>query len=227
MKRGTVLASVLAAATMAAFTTSACADPAPEPVAALDRWKAGTNYTLLATPQPPAVKRGKVEVNEVFWYGCSHCYALDPALESWKLSKPAYIEFVRIPVIWGPVHVQHARLYYTLQALGRADLHPKVFDTIHRKGNMLAAQTEEEARALQLAFLRENGVTEKKFNEVYDSRAVIEGVERAQTLTGRFEVASVPLMVVQGKYVTSVSQAGSEKDLLALVNDLAASEKGR
>ena len=233
MKRGNLLASVLAAATVAATFTARAGDPEPvrlaaaPATAALERWKAGTNYTVLTTPQRPDVKRGKVEVNEVFWYGCSHCYVLDPVLESWKDNKPGYIEFVRIPVIWGPVHLQHARLFYTLQALGRGDLHPKVFDTIHREGNMLAAQTDAEARALQLTFLREHGVSEKKFNEAYDSPAVAGSVERAQSLTGRFEVASVPLMIVQGKYVTSVSQAGNTTDLLALVNDLAASEKGR
>jgi len=235
MNRAIVLARILATAILATSTMNVAAEPASPlrlaaantHAASLDRWAAGTNYTLLATPQPPAVKRGKVEVNEIFWYGCSHCYALDPALESWKASKPSYIEFVRIPVIWGPTHLQHARLYYTLQALGRPDLHPVVFDTIHQKGNMLAAQTDEDARALHLAFFRDHGVSEKKFNEAYDSEAVKQAVERAHSLTGRFEVASVPLMIVQGKYVTSVSLAGNQGRLLELVNDLAASEKGR
>jgi thiol:disulfide interchange protein DsbA len=220
MKRGTALACALIAAALGAVSAlHAAATP--------DRWTAGTHYTLLGTPQPPAVKKGKVEVSEVFWYGCSHCYALDPMLESWKADKPAYIEFVRIPVVWGPTHAQHARLFYTLQALGRAELHAKVFDAIHLKGNPLAAQTDDEARALHLAFFRDNGVTEKKFNETYDSAAVKAGVENARSLTGRYEVGSVPLMVVQGTYVTGVSLAGSEKNLLAVVEALAAKEKGR
>lgn len=220
MKRSTVLVCALVAATLGAVSAlHAAATP--------DSWQAGTHYTLLGTPQPPAVKKGKVEVSEVFWYGCSHCYALDPALESWKATKPAYIEFVRIPVVWGPAHAQHARLFYTLQALGRGDLHAKVFDTIHVKGNMLAARTDEEARALHLAFFRDNGVTEKKFTEAYDSAAVQANVERAQSLTGRYEVGSVPLMVVQGTYVTGPSMAGGEKNLLAVVEALAAKEKGR
>ena len=77
-------------------------------------------------------------MNEVFWYGCGHCYALDPTLENWRETKAKYIDFQRIPVIWGPPHRQHAKLFYTLQALGRGDLHAKVFDAIHRDGNMLA-----------------------------------------------------------------------------------------
>lgn len=224
MNRGFVRAIMLAAATLAASFAIRAAAPA---AASLERWQDGVHYTQLRTPVPPEVRRGRVVVNEVFWYGCSHCYALDPALESWKTSKPAYIDFVRIPVVWGPAHAQHARLFYTLQALKRDDLHPKVFATIHENHNMLAAQTDADARALQLEFLRDNGVTEEKFNAAYDSPAVIENVNRARSLTGRMEVGSVPLMVVQGKYVTSVSQAGNDKKLLELVVDLAASEKGR
>jgi thiol:disulfide interchange protein DsbA len=190
-------------------------------------WREGTNYQRLEQPQPPKVARGKVEVNEVFWYGCGHCYALDPTLETWKTTKPAYIEFVRTPVMWGPVHKQHARLFYTLQALNRADLHTTVFDTIHRKGNMLAAQTDEQARALHLAFFKEHGISDKAFADAYDSAAVSGGLAQAQQVTNGFAVASVPLMIVQGKYSTGVTEAGGEEQLLSLINDLAASEKRR
>jgi len=194
---------------------------------AVGPWRAGTNYTLLDKPQPPQVSRGKVQVNEVFWYGCGHCYALDPTLETWKTGKPDFIEFVRTPVMWGPVHKQHAKIFYTLQALNRTDLHATVFETIHRKGNILAAQSDEQARALHLAFFREHGVTEQAFNAAYDSPAVAGGLAQAEQVTTGFAVASVPLMIVQGKYTTGVSQAGSESQLLTLINDLAASEKGR
>ena len=112
-----------------------------------------------------------------------------------RQKKPAFIEFVRMPVIWGPPHVQHARLYYTLQALRRGDLHSKVFDAIHQDGDMLAARTsDEQARALQLAFLKQHGVTEQQFNAAYDSMpSRCNNVKRAETLTGRYEVGSVPV----------------------------------
>ena len=103
MRRGYLIASTFAAAAAAViFSVAACAGgsdtPAESPLA---RWQAGTNYTLLEKPQPVKVARGKVLVTEVFWYGCPHCNALDPTLEAWKLSKPDYVEFVRVPVIWG------------------------------------------------------------------------------------------------------------------------------
>ena len=137
------------------------------------------------------------------------------------------MEFVRIPVIWGPIQRQHAKLFYTLQKLGRDDLHTKVFDAIHQGGKVLAAQTDEQARALQLAFFKEQGISEQQFNDAYDSAEVATNVDRAERLTARYEVASVPTMVVQGAYSTSVTQAGDEKKLLTLINDLAAREQRR
>jgi thiol:disulfide interchange protein DsbA len=195
--------------------------------AALGDWKAGTHYQLLAAPQPTNVPAGKVEVNEVFWYGCGHCYALDPTLESWKAEKPAYVEFVRIPVIWGPAHRQHAKLYYTVLALHRPELHAKIFDAIHQKGLHLAARDELDARAQQLEFLKSEGVSEKDFNAAYDSMSVAANVLRAEDQTKKFNVASVPVIIVNGKYSTSVSEAGGVTQLLSLINDLAANEKTR
>ena len=227
MNRGIVIGSVLVVAALATtFSIRACA-ATPSTPAPMSQWRAGVNYTVVAYPQPPKVAEGKVEVNEVFWYGCSHCFALDPVLESWKKSKPAFIEFVRVPVVWGPTHRQHARLFYTLQKLGRGDLHAKVFDTIHMQGRHLVADTDAAARALHLEFLKENGVTEQQFNEAYDSPEVARNVELAERFTQNFEVSSVPTMIVQGAYSTSVSQAGGEKQLMALLNDLATREQQR
>ena len=170
---------------------------------------------------------GRVEVDEVFWYGCGHCYALDPALETWKTQKPAYIDFVRIPVIWGQAHRQHAKLYYTLQALHRPDLHTQVFDAIHQHGTPLSSRDDLEARAQQLAFLESKGVTEKEFNAAYDSMTVAVNMQRAEQLTKNYAIANVPTLIVSGKYSTSVGEAGGTEQLLSLINDLAASEKNR
>ena len=215
---------LLAALLAVSWSLTACArDPQP----ALSQWKAGTNYQLLAAPQPTSVAAGRVEVDEVFWYGCGHCYALDPALETWKAQKPAYIDFVRIPVIWGQAHRQHAKLYYTLQALHRPDLHTQVFDAIHQHGTPLSSRDDLEARAQQLAFLESKGVTEKEFNAAYDSMTVAANMQRAEQLTKNYAIANVPTLIVSGKYSTSVGEAGGTEQLLSLINDLAASEKNR
>jgi len=215
---------LLAGLLAAIWSLNACArDPAPT----LSKWKAGTNYQLLATPQPTSAPAGRIEVDEVFWYGCGHCYALDPALETWKTQKPAYVDFVRIPVIWGQTHRQHAKLYYTLQALHRPELHTQVFDAIHQHGTTLSSRDDLEARDLQRAFLESKGVTEKDFNAAYDSMTVAANVHRAEQLTRDYAIANVPTLIVNGKYSTGVGEAGGTEQLLSLLTDLAASEKSR
>ena len=195
--------------------------------AAAGDWVAGTNYLVLKTPVKANVAKGKVEVLEFFWYGCGHCYALDPALETWKAAKPEYVEFSRVHVMWSPLQQQHAKLFYTLQALGRPDLHPKVFAAIHEERNLLAAQDVAAARALHKAFFEKHGVTAKDFDAAYDSAAVAANLKRAEEATLRFAVESVPMMAINGAYTTTVNQAGGASQLLTLVNDLAAREHAR
>lgn len=222
-----ILAALLAGC-FASTSGALAAEPAASASAStLTKWKAGTNYRLVANPQPPTVASGKVEVMEVFWYGCGHCYALDPELETWNKSKAPYVEFVRVPVIWGPQQRQHAKLFYTLQALRRADLHTKVFDTIHQEGVSLIGRNEVEARAIQFAFLNREGVSEKDFDAAYDSMTVATNLARAESLTQKLSVSTVPVMYVNGKFTTSVSEAGGTPEMLALLTDLAASEKNR
>jgi protein dithiol oxidoreductase (disulfide-forming) len=191
------------------------------------KWKAGTNYTPLVPAQPTNVGPGKVEVVEVFWYGCPHCSSLEPFIQSWVKNKPDYVELVRVPVMWGPVHRAHAKLFYMLRALNRADLDQKVFDTIHKEGNMLVSNDEQVSRKMQLDFLRANGVSADDFNKAWDSFTVSTGLQRAEQLTERYKVQGVPVIVVNGKYTTDVGMAGGPGQLLQLINDLAASEKQR
>jgi thiol:disulfide interchange protein DsbA len=220
-------AAIIVASLGGATILNACArDASPAAARPLDKWTPGLNYTQLPSPQPTNVKPGKVEVLEVFWYGCGHCYALDPTLEEWKKTKPAYVDFVRVPVMWGPPHEQHARLYYTLMELNRLDLHSKVFDAIHKDHVLMMAQSDAEARAQQLAFCKSQGISEQAFNAAYDSPAVAANLQRAKEATFRYGVSGVPLIIVNGKYTTDVAMAGSDNPkLVAIINDLAASEK--
>jgi protein dithiol oxidoreductase (disulfide-forming) len=191
------------------------------------KWKVGTNYTPLVPAQPTNVAPGKIEVVEEFWYGCSHCNALEPFLANWQKNKPDYIEFVRVPVMWGPVHRAHARLFYLLQALNRTDLHQRVFDSIHKEGNMLVSNDEQATRKAQLDFLKAHGVSADDFNKAWDSFSVSAGLQRAEQLTQRYKVNGVPLIIINGKYTTDVGQAGGPGQLLQLINDLAANERRR
>lgn len=192
------------------------------------RWKPGVNYTPLVPAQTTNVAPGKIEVLEVFWLGCPHCYALEPYLQRWLKSKPSYIQFVRVPVMWGPIHRAHAKLYYTLLALGRKDLVQKAFDTIQQHPeNPLVANSDAETLKLQEGFARQNGISQADFDKAFNSFSVATKLQEAEALTQRYQVTGVPFLVVDGKYATDPGMAGSATNVFQLIDDLAAAEHSR
>lgn len=221
----------------ATFTVSpiarAIAGTAPQPVPAIPaRWVAGKHYRVLVPTQPTSSSPDKVEVVEVFWYGCPHCFRLEPGLENWdaKARRP-YVQLRRVPIIWEPDPVKraHARLYYTLEALGKADaLAMDVFREIHVSLNPLVDPTSPaNTEQLQKAFLVAHGVSAADFDRTYRSPGVEANLQRAEQLAQRYQITGVPTLVVAGKYTADVSSAGSESDLFTLAGDLAASEHHR
>jgi len=190
------------------------------------KWKPGVNFDPIVPAQPTGASPGKVEVVEVFWLGCPHCYALEPFVQAWLKNKPNYIEFVRIPVMWGPVHRAHARFFYTLAALNRSDLFGKAFDTIQQKHELLVSTTgnDDETLKLQQAFAKDNGITPEDYAKAYNSFSVNSNLQRAEQLTQRYQVQGVPLVVIDGKYSTDVSKAGGPQQLISEIDDLAKAE---
>jgi thiol:disulfide interchange protein DsbA len=191
------------------------------------KWVAGTNYKVIAPAQPTDASPGKVEVIEMFWYGCPHCFALDPIIESWRKNKAPYIEFVRVPVMWGEAHRAHARMFYTLQALGKLEeLHAAVFNEIQSTGDSLYVPGDEQGtQRVQVQFARTHGVDPTDFLKAYSSFAVQTNLEKADELERRYKIDAVPTFVIDGKYETDVGQAGGQDNLMQLINDLSASEK--
>ena len=191
------------------------------------KWVAGTNYKVLSPAQPTDAPPGKIEVIEFFWYGCPHCYVLEPYIETWLKDKPPYIEFVRIPVMFGEVHRAHARLFYTLQALGKVDeLNAKVFDQIHQQRDPLYAPDDDKGTLQdQLHFAKANGISEADFMSAYNSFGVQANLQKADDLMRRDRIDGVPSIVIAGKYESDVGAAGSQANLIQLTNDLAADEK--
>jgi thiol:disulfide interchange protein DsbA len=186
-------------------------------------WKAGVNYDPVVPGQPTSVEPGKVEVLEFMWLGCPHCYALQPVIRAWLRNKPAYIDFAFVPVMWDAPHAAHAKLLYTLEALGRSDLIDKAFDTIHGS-NPLIASTDAETLRIEAAWAVQQGVSAADFANAYNSQAVSANLQRAQDLMLRYRVQSVPEVAINGKYLTDVSKAGGPDKLIRLIDDLAASE---
>jgi len=191
------------------------------------RWKPGVNYKPVVPAQPTSAGPGQVEVVEVLWLGCPHCYELEPYIEAWRKKKAPYVKFVQEHVMWGPAHRAHGRFFYTLEALGRDDLVVKAFDEIHRRGNVLVAASDDQTLQMQLAFAKANGVSEADFRREYNGFAVNTRLQRAEELMRRYKVETVPLVIINGKYETDVGMAGGHEQLIAVINDLAAAEKSR
>jgi thiol:disulfide interchange protein DsbA len=204
---------------------AADADAAPAPAPKTSQWQEGVNYTKLVPAQSTAVGADKVEVLEVFWYGCPHCFALEPYIEGWAKRKPGYVTFTRVPVMWNDVHRAHARLFYTLESLGKLDqTDAAVWKEIQVSGNFLASNDPAESASKQLEFLGRFGVSAADFNKVYRSFTVETKLQRAEELTQRYRIDGVPKVIINGKYVADVGSAGGADKLVQLISDLAAQE---
>jgi len=213
------VASTVAAATSAASATA---------ISTPSLWQEGVNYTRIVPAQPTAVPPGQVEVLEFFWYACPHCNAMDPLVESWKKTKPPYITFSRVHVMWNEAHRSLARLYYTLESLGKLDqMHAEVFKEIHLNGDPLAAADPAESERMQTAFVKKFGISEAAFREKYHSFDVDNAMRKADELVQRYRVDAVPRFIVNGKYVVDVASAGSPERVISLIGDLAAQDHKR
>ena len=161
-----------------------------------------------------------IEVAEVFWYGCPHCYTFDPYLEDWRQNLPEDVSFVRIPAVWNGLLQIHARAFYAARALNVSDeLHTNFFREIHINRNGLDSQD-----ALT-AFFESHGIPAADFNAAYESFAVNNFMNRADDLSRRYRIASVPTVVINGKYTTDASMAGSFEDLMELIDVLIEMER--
>lgn len=185
------------------------------PAVALDE---GIEYSKLATPQPTETGE-KIEVLELFWYGCPHCFHLEPTLDKWLARRPANVAFRRMPAVLGPHWEPHARAYYAAEQLGVLDkVHTPLFDALHVKKRKLADENE-----LAEVFV-EQGVSKEDFLKAYRSFSVDTKVRRALELGKRYGVDGVPSFVVNGKYRSSPSQAGGYDKLFEVIDALVVQE---
>ena len=174
----------------------------------------GTQYVKLS--QPNAVPAGKIEVVEVFWYGCPHCHAFETPLDAWQKKLPADVAFRRVPVVFREEpFTTHQRIYFTLEAMELLEaLHRKVFNAIHLDHAKLDKLPE------IVAFMAKNGVDTVKFTEVFNSFSVQTKTRQAKQLAEAYRIDGVPTIGVQGRYYTSLSLAGSPERALSVADYL-------
>lgn len=213
-------ASVEESPVVAADVTPATPQEAAEPANTNWQYSAGKHYSQLTSAQGTSGGPGGVEVTEVFWYGCPHCFSFDPIITRWEDEQPADVRFVRLPVMWNPTNEIHARMYYTAEALGKLDeMHQAFFTALHRDGKTLTR--EDDIRKVFADF----GVSEDEFDNTFRSFAVESKLNRAKSLTQRYRIRSVPVIVVDGKYVVDGPEVKSYSDMLAVTDELVAKER--
>lgn len=179
----------------------------------------GVEYRKIANPQPVSTQ-DKIEVLELFWYSCPHCYQLEPVIEAWVGSIPEDVEFIRMPAVLGPNWELLARAYYTADLLGVVDkVHQPLFDRIHKQRKPVRSTAELKA------FFVAQGVSEQDFDNTFQSFAVVTKTNRAKQARDMYGITGVPALVVNGKYLTSAKMAGGNKEMLKVVDFLVEQER--
>ncbi len=179
----------------------------------------GQEYELV-TPPLPAGRNGRVEIVELFWYGCPHCDRLEPLVTEWLKTKADYIDFIHLPAIFNnPQWRLHAQTYYAADAIGVSEkLHNPLFDAMHR--NKRPLKTDEQI----FDFVADQGVDRKAFKKAFKSFTVKAKVARAADLTRKYGISGVPVVIVNGKYRVNGPMAKSYENLLKIVDFLAEKE---
>ena len=207
-----LLKPFLLAFALAAMSASVFAQPV--------RYIEGTHYVELDNPVR-TVDPNKIEVVEIFWYGCTHCYSFEPLIENWEANMADDVVFVRSPGMWNAMMQTHAQLYYTSVELGVfEETHSEIFDEILLRANYL--QSEGAAKD----YFTSKGVSGADFDAAWNSFTVTSAVNRANTNMRDYGVRSTPNLIVNGKYRIVTNQAvPTQTDMLEVVDYLVEMER--
>lgn len=168
------------------------------------------DYQMLKVPQPTHTGN-KIEVIEFFGYFCPHCYAFDTSLTDWARKNKKNVVFKRVAVKFSESMTLHQKMFYTLSAMDELtnELHHKIFDAIQIQ--RLPLRTDEQI----FDFIEKNGIDRKKFIEMYNSFYVQMLGNKAVEMQSTYEIEGVPMIVVDGRYLTSpaIVSSGNDMDL--------------
>ena len=187
----------------------------PTLAGAASEYNAEGKYKRIA-PARPLEQTDKVEVVDVFWYGCPHCFTFLPHLQQWEESTmPEYVELRRVPAIFRDSWAVHARAYYTARVLNKdSQLHTELFKAMHDEKRSL--NTQQELRI----FFSEHGVNAAEFDSTYDSFTVDSMTRQSQVMPKRWGVQGTPSVIVNGRYLVSGRTAGSYEDMIKVIEVL-------
>ena len=178
----------------------------------------GSNFDKTAQVIPTDNKN-KIEVMELFWYGCIHCYQMDPILNEWVKKLPKDVYFKRVPAIPRPEWAPMARAFYAMETLGVSEkLHTSIFDAVHKDKTLNPA---DEKAILEWVTLK-SGLDRKKVEEAFNSFSMNASLNRAAQMFRAAGATGVPSLVIDGKYITSSTMAGGNNEALKITDDIIA-----
>ncbi|OOZ40018.1 hypothetical protein BOW53_09280 [Solemya pervernicosa gill symbiont] len=178
----------------------------------------GVHYFELIQQQPTTAP-DKVEVVELFWYGCPHCDKFEPFVKDWEAKKSDDVAFVRVPATFRPIWEFHARVYYAAELLGVVDkIHEPMFHAIHRDNQRLDSPA-----AVEAIFTEHGGVSSEQFRKAFNSFSAVTKSRQAKLMVQRYEITGVPAIIVNGKY--RVAGVGGFDQMLKTVDYLVAMER--
>ena len=182
-------------------------------------FEAGKHYEVL--PQPVSTSnKNKIEIVEVFWYGCRHCFNFEPAVQAWKKKLPEDAYFQQLPAVWNSSMKLHARAFFTAKSMKALDkVHQPLFNALNVQRKKL--NDEGSIRALFVA----NGADGDKFDKTFNSFGVNSQLQIADSKTKGYRVQGTPELIVNGKYRVSSSLAGSQEKMFEVVEHLIEKER--
>lgn len=173
-------------------------------------------------PALPTQTGDKIEVVEVFWYGCPHCYSFEPFLENWEKTLPADVQLIRVPGVLSQNWIPLGKAYYTAEKLGVLDkTHRPLFDAIHKDRKISQVPDEESLKE----FFVSKGVAADQFSQTFASKEVEAKIRQAYFLARDYKLTGVPSLVINGKYLTSTTQTGSFEAMISVLNQLIEKER--
>lgn len=176
-------------------------------------------YTYIV-PVQPTQSVDKIEVLEVFWYGCPHCYDFEPHIQKWLKTKADDVEFRRMPGIFNKSWIPHAKAYFTAEKLGVLEkIHGPLFHALHNEKKRIYSENELKD------FFISKGIDGDEFTRVFNSNEIETKFKQAFVMGQRYKITGVPTVIINGKYMTSGSLAGSYDNLLKTIDDLVDRER--
>jgi protein dithiol oxidoreductase (disulfide-forming) len=181
----------------------------------------GIDFQVLDPPVSTRADEGRVEVVELFWYGCPHCYNFEPHVTKWKERQADSVTFRYVPAVFNDVWAFHARVFYAAEALGLLeDLHAPLFHAMHAQGRRM---TDERS---VLRFVEQLGVDPQAFRSAMVSDEVTARVREAIQLTRDYRIEGVPAVVIDGRHVVSPGMAGGFDSMMQVMDYLVEQASG-